>query len=132
VKANARPGGMALAAPRVGSWAPPVWYHTAQSGTIYTYGANAIATGLLTGIAILSGWIIGLLFRPNTRPVLMVFSCTVLLSWIFYNASLGDDAGARLPWSLYFWMNGILQAVGILAGGLRVDPGLSRPARSRQ
>jgi hypothetical protein len=104
----------------IGSWAPPVWYHTAKFGTIYTYGANVIATALMVGICIFSGWILSALFRPSSRAVLLVFSVTVLVSWAFYSATLGGSvAGATLPWSLYFWMNSILQTVGILAGGSR-------------
>jgi hypothetical protein len=110
----------------IGSWAPPIWYHTAKFGTIYTYGANLIATALMFGISLLSGWILSALFRPGSRPVLLFFSVTVLLSWIFYSATLGNSAvGAVLPWSLYFWMNSLLQTAGILAGGSRARARLS-------
>lgn len=110
----------------IGSWAPPVWYHTAKFGTIYTYGANLIATALMVGISVFSGWILSALFRPSSRAVLLVFSVTVLVSWVFYSATRGGFvAGATLPWSLYFWMNCILQTVGILAGGSRSSARLS-------
>jgi hypothetical protein len=79
---------------------------------------NAIASVLLFSIGILSGWILAALFRPHSRVVAVAFSFSVLLSWVAYNASLGSDAiGARLPWSLYFWMNSVVQSVCILIGG---------------
>jgi len=107
----------------IGSWAPPVWYHTARFGTTYTFAANAIATALMSAIAVFSGWIVALLFRPNSRPALIILSCTVLLSWVLYSATLGDGvSGAQLPWSAYFWMNSALQTVGILFGGARGEP----------
>ena len=102
----------------IGSWAPPIWYHTAHFGRIYTFAANAIATGAMVGIALFSGMGLSRLFRPSARPVLLAFSATVLLSWVFYSFTLGDQAiGARLPWSAYFWMNTIVQVLGILIGG---------------
>jgi len=102
----------------IGSWAPPFSWHTAHFGTTYTCAMNAIASGLLFGIGIVSGWIMAVLFRPHSRVVAVVFSCTVLLSWVVYSAGLGSEAiGARLPWSLYFWMNSVVQSVCILIGG---------------
>jgi hypothetical protein len=110
----------------IGSWAPPVWYHTAKFGTTCTFGANLIATGLLVGIGIFSGCTLAAVFGEDSRAVLVFFSMTVLLSWAFYIATLGNSvAGASLPWSLYFWMNCILQTAGILAGGSRARALLS-------
>ncbi len=104
----------------IGSWAPPIWYHTARFGTTYTFAANAIATALLAVIGLLTGWIVARHFRPHLRAALIVLSGTVLLSWIGYSATLSDSAaGARLPWSLYFWINSALQSIGILYGGAR-------------
>ena len=104
----------------IGSWAPPIWYHTARFGTIYTFAANAIATALLTLIGLVTGWIVARNFRLNLRPALLVLSSLVLLFWIGYSTTLKDSAaGTRLPWSLYFWMNSALQSIGILYGGAR-------------
>jgi hypothetical protein len=102
----------------IGSWEPTNWWHTAQFGRMYTFAANAIASGVMFGIGIVSGWILSVLFRPHSRIAVLFFSCTVLLSWIVYSASLADDAiGARLPWSVYFWMNSVVQTLCILIGG---------------
>jgi hypothetical protein len=110
----------------IGSWAPPVWYHSAKFGTTYTFGANLIATGVMVGIGIFSGWILSVVFGEDSRAVLLFFSITVLLSWALYSATIGSSAaGASLPWSLYFWMNCILQIAGILAGGSRARALLS-------
>jgi hypothetical protein len=82
----------------IGSWTPPIWYHTARFGQIYTFAADGIATVALVAIAVFAGWIVALLFSSQTRSALFVFSITVLASWIWYNASVGDTlAGARLP-----------------------------------
>ena len=103
----------------IGSWAPPFAWHTAAFGRIYTFAMNAIASGLLFGVGLISGYLLALLFKPLSRPTVLFFSGTVFLSWIVYSASLGADAvGATLPWSLYFWMNSIVQSICILLGGL--------------
>jgi len=91
-------------------------------GRIYTFGANAIATIAMGMIAVVSGWILATLFRPNQRSVVLVFSFTVLLSWICYSMTLGpNDIGSSLPWSAYFWMNSVLQTLGILMGAMMAE-----------
>jgi len=106
----------------IGSWAPPFAWHTAPFGRIYTFAMNAIASGLLFAVGIISGWLLAVLFRPHSRSAVFFFSSSVLLSWMVYSASLGDDAiGARLPWSVYFWMNAIVQTFCIVMGGALAD-----------
>ena len=103
----------------LGSWAPPMWWHTAAFGRIDTFGANLIATGVLFLIGIVSGRIVATLFRPHERSAVLLFGATVLLSWIHYGMNLPYDAiGAVLPWSIYFWMNSVVQTLGILMGAL--------------
>jgi len=115
----------------IGSWAPPVWYHTARFGRIYTFAADGMATIVLVGIALFAGWIVALLFSSQSRSALLVFSATVLGSWIWCNASAGDSFAARqLPWSAYFWMNSILQAGGILIGGMPATLKLHKTLRA--
>jgi len=113
----------------IGSWSPPVWWHNNSFGRIYTFGANAIATVAMGMIAVVSGWILATLFRPNQRSVVLVFSFTVLLSWICYSMTLGpNDIGSSLPWSAYFWLNSVLQTLGILMGAMmaeRVRPSMA-------
>jgi hypothetical protein len=112
------------------TWWPPDWLFQAKIGSwswlnherfvaLYWYSENALGSVLMLVIGVVPGWIISRLNRRHCRSIILLFSTTVLLSWIYYrwNAT-AEDIGGSVYWEAYFWMNTILQVVGILAGGL--------------
>jgi hypothetical protein len=74
-----------------------------------------IGSVMMLLIGVIPGWTIAKLHRSRKRAFLLLFSGTVLLSWIRY-ALVADpkDIGESAAWIAYFWMNNLLQTIGVL------------------
>lgn len=98
---------------------PSLWFNHEQFVAWYWYGDSAAGSVLMIAIGMISGWILARLNWRHRRSIVLLFSLSVLLSWIYYSwTATVEDIGASIFWEAYFWINNILQVLAVLAGGL--------------
>jgi len=103
----------------IAAWTP--WW-TQQQFTDFYWNSDLVAGScMMLAIGVIPGWIVARIHRLHGRSPLLLFSLTVLLSWINYAwTASASDIGASPYWEAYFWMNNSLQAAGVVIGGLLI------------
>ena len=101
------------------AWTP--WWNQKQFTGLYWNSDLVVGSLMMLAIGTIPGWIVAKIHRPHQRSLLLLFSATVLMSWINYAwTASASDIGASPYWEAYFWMNNSLQAAGVVIGGLLI------------
>ena len=96
-----------------------LWYVEKIWPVLSGFPDIAIGSLLMFGIGVVPGWILARLNSSHRRSTLLLFSLIVFVGWSYYSWTASpDDIGASPYWEAYFWINTLLQVLGVLMGGL--------------
>lgn len=104
----------------LGAWAfQLLWMFEKIWPSLFGFPDIVIGSLIMFATGVVPGWILSRFNSSHRRSTLLLFSLILFVSWIYYSwiASI-DDIGASPYWEAYFWMNTILQVLGVLTGGL--------------